>query len=76
MVIEIITILFFLVLLILSAVALGSLNGMSDKVSKAPAEGVKNEDNTKWKNARNSTVGVLVMSVVTLILTVIKFYFF
>ena len=66
MVIEIITILFFLVLLILSAVALGSLNGMSDAVKQE----------SKWKNAKNSTVGVLVMSVVTLILTVIKFYFF
>ena len=76
MVIEIITILFFLVLLILSAVALGSLNGMSDTVKKAPAEGVKKEDYTKWTNARNSTVGVLVMSVFTLILTSVKFYFF
>ena len=66
MVIEIITILFFLVLLILSAVALGSLNGMSDAVKKEK----------KWTNARNSTVGVLVMSVVTLILTSVKFYFF
>jgi ABC-type phosphate transport system permease subunit len=66
MVIEIITILFFLVLLILSAVALGSLNGMSDTVKQ----------DKKWTNARNSTVGVLVMSIVTLILTVIKFYFF
>ena len=66
MVIEIITILFFIVLMILSAVALGSLNGMSDAV----------KESDKWKNARNSTVGVLIMSVVTLILTSVKFYFF